>query len=116
MRRQTAFGVMGLTLLSRDHLLILRKQLLVHFFSTPGFNEFAIEMLINILQCEVLLSKAEAKHCKWAAMVNWKGDSGKNIEIQENRNCEMKRLIKSMGANKTEKAITTGCPKKNVLC
>ena len=28
-----------------DHLLILRKQLLIHFFSTPGFNEFAIEML-----------------------------------------------------------------------
>ena len=92
-----------------DHLLIVRKQLLVHFFSTPGFNEFAIEMLINILQCEVLLSEAEAKRCKWAATVNWKGGSGKNIEIdlfQENRNCEMKKLIKSMGANKTERAIT----------
>ena len=92
-----------------EHLLILRKQLLVHFFSTPGFNEFAIEMLINILQCEVLLSKAEAHRCKWAATVNWKGGSGKNIEIdlfQENRNCEMKKLIKSMGANKTDKAIT----------
>ena len=91
-----------------DHLLILRKQLLIHFFSTPGFNDFAIEMLINILQCEVLLSEAEAKRCKWAATVNWKGGSGKNIEIdlfQENRNCEMKKLIKSMGANKTEKAI-----------
>ena len=125
MRRQTAFGVMGANLIkcfliladfkdavstgNGDHLLILRKQLLVHFFSTPGFNEFAIEMLINILQCEVLLSKAEAKRCKWAATVNWKGGSGKNIEIdlfQENRNCEMKKLIKSMGANKTEKAIT----------
>ena len=60
-----------------DHLLILRKQLLIHFFSTPRFNEFAIEMLINILQCEVLLSKAEAKRCKWAAKVNWKGGLGK---------------------------------------
>ena len=92
-----------------DHLLILRKQLLIHFFSTPGFNEFAIEMLINILQCEVLLSKSEAKRCKWAATVNWKGGSGKNIEIdlfQENQNCEMKKLIKSMGVNKTEKTIT----------
>ena len=91
------------------HISILRKQLLVHFFSTPGFNQFAIEMLINILQCEVLLSKAEAHRCKWAATVNWKGGSGKNIEIdlfQENRNCEMKKLIRSMGANKTEKAIT----------
>ena len=92
-----------------EHLLILRKQLLVHFFSTPGFNEFAIEMFINILQCEVLLSKAEANRCKWAATVNWKGGSGKNIEmdlLQENRNSEMKKLIKVMGANKTEKAIT----------
>ena len=46
-----------------DHISILRKQLLVHFFSIPGFNQFAIEMLINILQCEVLLSEA------WAATV-----------------------------------------------
>ena len=94
-----------------DHLLILRKQLLIHFFWTPGFNDFAIEMLVNILQCEVLLSETEAKRCKWAATVNWKGGSGKNIEIdlfQEDRNCEMKKLIKSMGANKTEKAITRG--------
>jgi hypothetical protein len=66
-------------------------------------------MLINILQCEVLLLKAEAHRCKWAATVNWKGGSGRNIEIdlfQENRNCEMKKLISSMGANKTEKAIS----------
>jgi hypothetical protein len=90
-----------------EHLAILRKQLLIHFFSTPGFNEFAIE--INILQCEVLLSKSEAHCCKWAATVNWKGGASNNIEInlfQENRNCEMKKLIKSMGANKTYKAIT----------
>ncbi|CAB3996161.1 Hypothetical predicted protein, partial [Paramuricea clavata] len=87
-----------------EYISILRK----HFFATPGFNEFSIEMLINILQCEVLLSEAEAHCCKWAATVNWKGGVGRNIEIdlfQENRNCEMKKLIRSMGANKTEKAI-----------
>ena len=91
-----------------EYISILRKQLLTHFFATPGFNEFAIEMLINILQCEVLLSKAEAHRCKWAATVNWKGGVGHNIEIdlfQENRNCEMKKLIRSKGANKTDKAI-----------
>jgi hypothetical protein len=91
-----------------DYLSTLRKQLLVHFFSTPGFNEFAIEMFVNILQCEVLLSEMEAYNCKWAATVNWKGGAGNNIEIdlfQENRNCEMKKLITAMGANKTEKAI-----------
>ena len=42
-----------------EYLAVLRKQLLVHFFSTPGYNEFAIEMLINILQCQVLLTEAE---------------------------------------------------------
>ena len=92
-----------------EHLSVLRKQLLIHFFSTPGFNEYAIEMLINILQSEVLLSEAEAHHCKWAATVSWKGGVGRNIEIdlfQENRNNEMKKLIQSMGANKTENAIT----------
>ena len=91
-----------------DHLSILRKQLLIHFFSTPVFNKFAIEMLVNTLPCEVLLSKAGAHRCKWAATVNWKGGSGTNIEIdlfQGNRNCEMKKLIRSMGTKKTEKAI-----------
>lgn len=91
-----------------EHLSTIRKQLLIHFFTT-GFNEFAIEMLINILQCKVLLSEADAYHCQWAATVNWSGGAGKNIEIdlfQENMNAEMKKLIKSMGANKSDKAIT----------
>ena len=91
-----------------EYLSVIRKQLLLHFFSTPGFNEFAIEMFVNILQCQVLLSEMEAYNCKWAATVNWKGGPGNNIEIdlfQENRNCEMKKLITAMGANKTEKAI-----------
>ena len=93
-----------------EHLTILRKQLLAHFFSTPVFNEFSIEMLINTLQMNVLLSEAEAHQCKWAATVNSKGGSNNNIEIdlfQENRNCEIKKLIRSMGANKTHKAIST---------
>ena len=92
-----------------QHLSILRKQLLEHFFVTTGFNEFSIEMLINILQSEVLLSEDEAYHCQWAATVNWKGGAGHNIEIdlfQENMNSEMKKLIRAMGANKTEKAIS----------
>ena len=92
-----------------EHLTILRKQLLTPFFSTPGFNEFSIEMLINTLQMNVLLSEAEAYQCKWAVTVNSKGGADNNIEIdlfQENWNCEIKKLIKSMGANKTHKAIS----------
>lgn len=92
-----------------EHLSTLHKQLLIHFFSTPGYNEFAIEMFINILQSNVLLSEQEAHNCKWAATVNWNGGFHKNMEIdlfQENQNAEMKKLIRSMGANKSEQAIS----------
>ena len=91
-----------------DYLSILHKQLLVHFFSATGFNDYAIEMLTNIMQTQILLSEAEAHKCKWASTVNWSGGEGKNVEIdlfQENRNKDMKEMIKAMGANKSEKAI-----------
>ena len=89
-----------------EYLSVIRKQLLLHFFSTPGFSEFAIEMFVNILQCQVLLSEMEAYNCKWAATVNWKGGAGNNIEIdlfQENRNCEIKKLITAMGEQTRQK-------------
>ena len=55
-----------------EYLSILGNSCWVHFLSHFGFNEFSIEMFINVLQCNVLLSEAEAKRCKWAATVNWK--------------------------------------------
>lgn len=91
-----------------ERLATLHKQLLPHFKSAPGFNAYSIEMLINIIQNEVFLSEAEAHQCIWAATVNWKGGIRKNIEIdllQENRNRDLKKEIKGMGANKTDKAI-----------
>ena len=91
-----------------QHLSALHKQLLVHFFSASGFNEYAIEMLVNVMQTHILLSSAEAHRCMWAATVNWIGGPGNNVEIdlfQEIRNKDMKAMIKSMGANKTKKAI-----------
>ena len=86
----------------------LHKQLLPLFKSMPGFNAYAIEMFINIVQNEVLLSEAESHQCTWAATANWKGGPGKNIEIdilQENRNKDIKKEIRRIGANKTDKAI-----------
>ena len=65
-------------------------------------------MLINIVQNEVFLSESEAHHCKQSSTANWKRGSAKNLEIgilQENRNKDIKKLIKGMGANKTDKAI-----------
>jgi len=86
----------------------LHKQLLPFFKSLPGFNAYAIEMFINIVQNEVLLSEAESHQSTWAATANWKGGCGKNIEIdilQENRNKDIKGDIRAMGANKTDHAI-----------
>ncbi|KAK2551333.1 hypothetical protein P5673_027726 [Acropora cervicornis] len=82
--------------------------MLPHFKSTPGFNSYAIEMLINIIHNEVFLSEEEAHQCIWSATNNWQGGIGKNIEIdilQENRNRDIKKQIKSMGANKTNAAV-----------
>ena len=45
------------------------------------------------------------------ATVNWNSVAGKNIEIdllQENRNKDVKKIIKGMDAKKTEKAIING--------
>lgn len=84
----------------------LHKQLLHHFKTDSGYNAYGIEMFISIIQNEVLLSEEEAYQCTWAATANWTGGKEKNLEIdlmQENRN--LKKLIKSMGANKTDKAI-----------
>jgi hypothetical protein len=86
----------------------IHKQLLYHFKSDSGYNASAIEMFINIIQNEVLLSKQEAHQCIWSATANWPGGKGRNIEIdllQENRNKDLKNLIKEMGVHKTDKAI-----------
>lgn len=84
------------------------RELLSHFRALPGFNNYAIEMLISIFQNNVFLSEAEAHQCIWASTVDWKGEAGKNIEIdllQENRNKSLKRSIRSIGPNKTDNAI-----------
>ena len=91
-----------------ETLATLHKVLLPYFKSLPGFNAYAIEMLISVIQNDVFLSEAEAHHCMWASTANWKGGVGKNIEIdllQENRNKDIKKAIKAMGPNKTDNAI-----------
>ena len=86
----------------------LHKVLVQHFTSVSGFNAYAIEMLVSVVQNEVFLTDAEAHNCAWASTANWTGGPGRNIEIdllQENRNKDLKKQIKLMGANKTDKAI-----------
>lgn len=60
-----------------ERLATLHKVLLPYFKSLPGFNAYAIEMLISVMQNEIFLSNSEAFHCKWASTANWKGGSGK---------------------------------------
>ena len=56
-----------------ETLATLHKVLLPYFKSLPGFNAYAIEMLISVIQNGVFLSKAEARHCMGAFTANWKG-------------------------------------------
>ena len=86
----------------------LHKQSLRLFKTDSSFNTYAIEMLVNVVQNEVLLSKSEAYKCTWAATVNLGKGQGKNVEIdllQENMNRDPKKPLKNMGANKTDRAI-----------
>ena len=91
-----------------ERIATLHKELLQHFKSDSGFNAYAIEMLVSIVQVEVFLSEAEAHTCKRASTVNWKGGSGNNIEVdllQENINRDLKKYIKRMGATKQIKPL-----------
>ena len=84
-------------------------KLLVPYFKTlPGFNAYDIELLISVIKNNVSLSESEAHRCMWASTANWKGGVGKNIEIdllQENRNKDFKKSIKTMDPNKTDKVV-----------
>ena len=55
-----------------ERLATLHKLLVPHFKSLPGFNAYAIEMMISVIQNEVLLSEAETHQCMWASTANWK--------------------------------------------
>ena len=93
---------------NEGYITTLHKNLLLHFHTGSGFNAYALEMLVSIIQNEVLLSQRKSHQNKWASTANRKGGKYKNIEIdllQENRNRDIKELIRAMGANKTEKAI-----------
>lgn len=51
---------------SGQRLATLHKLLVPHLKSFPGFNAYAIEMMIIVIQNEVLLSVAETQ-CMWAS-------------------------------------------------
>ena len=66
-------------------------------------EDFVLNYSICILKYFFLLLD-----CAWASTANWTGGPGRDIEIdllQENRNKDLKKQTKLMGANKTNKAI-----------
>ncbi|CAB3990787.1 Hypothetical predicted protein [Paramuricea clavata] len=66
------------------------------------------DRLATIRKDKAFLTKRQAHQARWASLVNSRGGSGNNIEIdlmQENLNRELKKGIRAMGANKTPKAI-----------
>ena len=93
---------------SSQRLATLHKLLVPHLKSLPGFNIDAIEMMmISVIQNEVFSGRNSSVYvglyCKLEG-----GGAGKNIEIdllQESRNKDIKKSIKTMGANKSDLAI-----------
>ena len=86
----------------------IHKDFLLYFKTESSYNAYAIEMLVNVAQNDVLLSEREAHQAIWSQTVNWKGGEAKNVEadlMQENRNNDHKTGIKAMGPNKTSKAV-----------
>jgi hypothetical protein len=80
---------------NRQRINQIHKQLLHHFKTDPGYNAYGIEMFINIIQNDILLSEEEAYQCTWAATANWTGGKENNLDLmKENRNRDLKKLIK----------------------
>ena len=59
-----------------ERLATLHKLLVPHFKSLPGFNAYAIEMMISVVQNDIFLSEAEVHQCMWASTASWKGGWG----------------------------------------
>ena len=88
---------------------INKKRLLLYFKRFNSFSNYALEMFVSIAQVEALASEEMAHRLTWGRFVNWNGGKGKNIECdaaQEICNRTCKNVVKSMGPNKTQKAMT----------
>ena len=88
--------------------MINQKRLLMCFKSSNSFKTYAIEMFTWIAQIKSLCSEQMAHRLKGSRFVNWNGGKGNNIACdmaQEICNRISKDLVKSMGANKTPKAM-----------
>lgn len=81
---------------------------LMPIFKASGRTNYSIEAFATLYQYYYTLSPRQSHQLIWSRFVNTHGQPGHNIECDlhmEHLNRLCKNAIKSMGANKTEKAI-----------
>ena len=79
-------------------------------FQSSGRKNYALESLNLLFQHDFSLSPRQAAELVWSRFVNVRGLPGKNIPNDlhmEHLNRLVKTSLKGLGANKTEKAIST---------
>ena len=79
-------------------------------FHSSGRKNYAIESVNLLFQHDFSLSPRQAAELVWSRFINTQGHPGKNIPNDlhmEHLNRLVKTAMKGLGANKTEKAITT---------
>lgn len=91
-----------------NRICMLLKHMIPFFYSHSELSKYMAECIDYILKVEHTLSPKLAVRVKAASVVNPKGKLGKNkaADLQkENQVKFLKTLIRTLGANKTEKAI-----------
>lgn len=89
---------------------VLNSQYCLPFFySHSALSKYLVENIDYILKSEVLSSPLQRIRILEGSFTNCHGGIGKNVEsdlVQEHSVCNQKKLIKSLGANKSEQAIS----------
>lgn len=85
------------------------KYAIPFFYSHSKLSKYLVENVNYVLQTEHLLSPLQSLRVLEGSFVNTIGGKGKCVEsdlVQEHSVCNQKSLIRSLGANKTEKSIS----------
>ena len=91
-----------------NRLILNCKYNLPFFYSHSKLSKYLVENIDFVLKCEYLLSPLQRTRVLEGSFVNIHGGKGRNVEsdlVQEHSVCNQKSLIKTLGANKSEKAI-----------
>ncbi|KAK6175941.1 hypothetical protein SNE40_014314 [Patella caerulea] len=92
-----------------SRLLLNCRYSIPFFYSHSALSKYLVENIDFIIKTEYLLSPLQKLRVLEGSFVNVRGGVAQNVEsdlVQEHSVCNQKSLIKSLGANKTEKAIS----------